>query len=188
MRNKINPFDFQALKFDVIIGNPPYMKTEDIKKITPEEKNIYENKYVSAYKQYDKYFLFVERSLSLLTTTGVVGYILPNKFMKVGAAKKLRGLLSQGYVSDIISFGANQIFQDKTTYTCIIRLYIPYCTENEMLFEKINQMLRNNCEINEILDYTDKKILKENLLLSPEDIELAKHIRQKLLNKRINRK
>ena len=44
------------------------MKTEDIKKITPEEKNIYENKYVSAYKQYDKYFLFVERSLSLLTT------------------------------------------------------------------------------------------------------------------------
>lgn len=122
MRNKINPFDFQALKFDVIIGNPPYMKTEDIKKITPEEKNIYENKYVSAYKQYDKYFLFVERSLSLLTTTGVVGYILPNKFMKVGAAKKLRGLLSQGYVSDIISFGANQIFQDKTTYTCIIRL------------------------------------------------------------------
>ena len=57
-----------------------------------------------------------------------------------------------------------------------------------MLFEKINQMLRNNCEINEILDYTDKKILKENLLLSPEDIELAKHIRQKLLNKRINRK
>ena len=70
----------------------------------------------------------------------------------------------------------------------VASLYIPYCTENEMLFEKINQMLRNNCEINEILDYTDKKILKENLLLSPEDIELAKHIRQKLLNKRINRK
>ncbi len=121
-KKRINPFDFAELKFDIIIGNPPYMKTEDIKKYTPDEKKIYENKYVVAYKQYDKYFLFVQRTLELLTETGMAGYILPSKFMKVGAAQNLRELLSKGYVSQIISFGANQVFQDKTTYTCILCL------------------------------------------------------------------
>ena len=31
----INPFDFSKLRFDVIVGNPPYMKSEDMKNITP---------------------------------------------------------------------------------------------------------------------------------------------------------
>jgi hypothetical protein len=46
---------------------------------------------------------------------------VPSKFTKVGAAKELRGLLSsQQLVNQIISFGANQIFKGKTTYTCLL--------------------------------------------------------------------
>ena len=121
--SEVNAFDFGSNKFDIIIGNPPYMKTEDIKTITPLEKPIYESNYISAYKQYDKYFLFIERSLHLLNENGTIGYILPNKFMKVGAGVKLRKLLKdKKCVKEIISFGANQIFQDKTTYTNILIL------------------------------------------------------------------
>lgn len=122
---EVNPFDFGDRIFDLIVGNPPYMKTEDIKKFTPKEKSLYEkgNKYTSAYRQYDKYFLFIERALGLLKPNGRLGYIVPSKFMKVGAAKKLRNLITgNSYLKTLISFGAHQVFADKSTYTCIIVL------------------------------------------------------------------
>jgi len=117
----INPFDFSTLRFDVIVGNPPYMKSEDMKNITPLELSLYKSNYIAAYKQFDKYFLFIERGINLLADDGILGYIVPNKFTKVGAGEKLRELLtSKGYLKSIVSFGANQIFADKTTYTCLL--------------------------------------------------------------------
>lgn len=120
---EINPFNFGHLKFNVIVGNPPYMATEDMKKLAPFELPIYKNKFIAAYKQFDKYFLFIERGLNLLKNNGYLGYIVPSKFTKVGAGKNLRKLLKKNKaVQTIISFGANQIFQDKTTYTCLLFL------------------------------------------------------------------
>lgn len=121
--NVINPFDYNDLKFDIIIGNPPYMKTEDIKNLTPLEKPLYKAKFISAKKQYDKYFLFIEQSLNILNDNGIIGYILPSKFTKVGAAKTLRSFLKENKnIKNITSFGANQIFGGKTTYTNILIL------------------------------------------------------------------
>lgn len=119
----VNPFDFSKLRFDVIVGNPPYMKSEDMKNITPLELPLYKTIYTSAYKQFDKYFLFLEQGLNLLTDDGILGYIVPSKFTKVGAGKKLRELLTEKeYLHSIVSFGANQVFADKTTYTCLLIL------------------------------------------------------------------
>jgi len=122
-RTEINPFDFGETRFDVIIGNPPYMSTEHISQLTPIELPIYKKSYTSSYKQFDKYFLFIERGLNLLKENGYLGYIVPSKFTKVGAGQKLRELLRNNMaVEEVISFGANQIFQDKTTYTCLLIL------------------------------------------------------------------
>lgn len=118
-----NPLSFGGIKFDVIVGNPPYMSTEHMKEFTPLELPIYKSKYASSYKQFDKYFLFIERGLGLLKKEGFLGYIVPNKFTKVGAGKHLRKLLADKKVTKkIVSFGANQIFKDKTTYTCLLVL------------------------------------------------------------------
>lgn len=125
LADEINPFDFGDRRFDLIVGNPPYMKTEDIKNFTPSEKKLYQtgNRYVCAHKQYDKYYLFIERALTLLKEGGYLGYIVPSKFMKVGAAKPLRGLIAKGkFLRALTFFGAHQVFEDKSTYTCIIVL------------------------------------------------------------------
>ncbi len=123
-KKDINPFDFKNNKYDVIVGNPPYMKSDDMKRITPlEHPHLYKKLYKSAHKQFDKYFLFIEKGLSLLTQNGYLGFIVPNKFYKVGAGKKLRHLLSStGSLKRIISFGARQLFKSRTTYTCLLIL------------------------------------------------------------------
>lgn len=119
----INPFDFSKLSFDAIVGNPPYMKSEDMKNITPLELPLYKTNFNSAYKQFDKYFLFLEQGINLLADDGILGYIVPSKFTKVGAGKKLRELIAdKEYLHSIVSFGANQVFADKTTYTCLLIL------------------------------------------------------------------
>lgn len=119
----INPFDFGETRFDVVVGNPPYMSTEDMNEFTPLELPIYKDRFVSAYKQFDKYYLFIERGYELLKTNGYLGYIIPSKFTKVGAAMKLRELFqTTKSIEKLVSFGANQVFNNKTTYTCLLIL------------------------------------------------------------------
>lgn len=148
----INPFDFGKTKFDVIIGNPPYLATEHMKQFTPLELPLYKKHYSSSYKQFDKYFLFIERGLSLLKPKGHFGYIVPSKFTKVGAGKQLRELLiSTKSVEKIISFGANQVFHNKSTYTCLLIL------KNE------DQKELNYLEVDSLTNWKTRKINKEQL-------------------------
>jgi len=119
----INPYDFKE-SFDVIIGNPPYMTTDEMKQILKlEYSSYYKILYYSAYKQYDKYFLFIERWLKLLKKWGLLWYIVPNKFIKSWAWLKLREILQKNKsLKKIVSFWASQIFEGKTTYTSLLFL------------------------------------------------------------------
>lgn len=119
----IDPFDWKEInrgdKFDVIIGNPPYVKTEDIKKIhTNAEVKIYK-KYRSSHKQFDKYYLFIERAMGLINENGLICYIVPNKFLHTESAEKLR-LMIKDKIVKLDDFGAAQLFKDKTIYSSIL--------------------------------------------------------------------
>jgi type I restriction-modification system DNA methylase subunit len=121
--NEINPYDFGTLRFDAIIGNPPYLTTEGMKNVTPKELPLYKEKYASAYKQFDKYIVFIERATSLLKENGLLGYIVPLKFMKVEAGQELRRLISTDKTLEAItSFGACMVFPGKSNYTCLLIL------------------------------------------------------------------
>lgn len=175
----INPFDFSKLKFDVIVGNPPYMKSEDMKNITPLELPLYKANYTSAYKQFDKYFLFVERGVNLLTDDGILGFIVPVKFTKVGAGKKLRELLSgEKYLQSIVSFGANQVFSDKTTYTCL--LILNKKQQDTFQYAKVKNLKSWKVRELDAVKYDSKKTDQLNndvwVLVPPELIELYSKI------------
>ena len=152
----INPFDFQDLKFDVIVGNPPYLKVEDMKNITPIELPIYKDNFKSAYKQFDKYFLFIEQGLNLLKEEGVLGYIVPSKFTKLGSGKNLRKLLAKnGNLKRIVSFGANQVFKDKTTYTCL--LFTTKTSNETFTFTEVNNLTQWKIRDYNSLKFNHKK-------------------------------
>lgn len=167
----INPFDFSKLRFDIIIGNPPYMKSEDMKNITPLELPLYKLNYTSAYKQFDKYFLFLEQGINLLNADGILGYIVPSKFTKVGAGKKLREELStKGYLHSIVSFGANQVFADKTTYTCL--LILNKTPQKTFQYAEVKSLKSWKVREPEAVKYADKKTEELDnevwVLVSPE--------------------
>ena len=123
---KMAPFNWNSInngeKFNVILGNPPYVKTEDINALSGDiEISVYKNKYKTAYKQFDKYYLFVEQALELLKDSGKLCYIIPNKFYKIASGQELRNLICNS-ISEIVDFGDAQLFPDKTIYSAIVTI------------------------------------------------------------------
>jgi type I restriction-modification system DNA methylase subunit len=106
--------------FDVIIGNPPYVRIQTLDKA---EVEFFNQNFEVATGNYDIYVLFVEKALRLLKPGGVMGFILPNKFMQVDYGEGLRKLLSENlYVEQIVDFKSFQVFEGATTYTCLLFL------------------------------------------------------------------
>lgn len=118
---EINPYDFYDQKFDVIVGNPPYLATEHIKQNThPVEFEIYSSKFSVATRQFDKYYLFLEQAYDLLKDHGWLGYIIPHKFFKVKSASALRKfLINNHFISEFTYFNSHQVFKGKHTYTTL---------------------------------------------------------------------
>lgn len=110
--------------FDVVIGNPPYIRIQDLKKWAPHEVVFQKECFRAASKgNYDIYVVFVERGLTLLGKLGSLGYILPHKFFNSQYGEPLRQFIADGkHLSEIIHFGQHQVFDEATTYTCLLFL------------------------------------------------------------------
>jgi len=129
---RINPFDWkvefpEAMRtggFDCVIGNPPYIRIQNMKEYAPQEIEIYKQKYIAASSgNYDIYVIFVEKGLGLLNQRGCVGLILPSKFFSTDYGLALRRLLiDQKALTEIVDFGHSQVFSNATTYTCLLFL------------------------------------------------------------------
>lgn len=106
--------------FDAVIGNPPYIR---IQALGRELADYCRRHYETASGSFDTYVPFIERGLSLLGPTGRLGFIVPNKFLKLDYGQKLRErFASAKAVEEIIDFGDAQIFEGATNYTCILVL------------------------------------------------------------------
>jgi adenine-specific DNA-methyltransferase len=108
--------DGDFVGFDVVIGNPPYIRQEEIKEFKSHLR--------SQFKLYtgtaDVYIFFLEKGFEILKEKGIVTYILPNKFMQAGYGQPARNFLLEQNLLEIVDFGDFQVFEEATTYPCIL--------------------------------------------------------------------
>lgn len=107
--------DFQG--FDSIVGNPPYVCSRNI---NGESKNLVFNWNVSKSGHPDLYIPFFELGITLLKPNACLGYITMNTFFKSVNGRALREYFqNQKLDMNILDFGSFQVFESKSTYTCI---------------------------------------------------------------------
>lgn len=144
--------EFENKKFDAIIGNPPYIRVQNMVHYSPEEYNYYKSDFApystAKAELMDKYYLFLERALSLLKECGSLGYIIPHKFMLIKTGLELRKFLSEKKcVRRIVHFGTNQVFAGRSTYTCLLFLSGNQQKSFEIGFVKDINVFYNNPNI-----------------------------------------
>lgn len=109
--------------FDVVVGNPPYVRAELLAEIKPH----LQKRYAAYHGGADLYVYFYELGLRLLRPGGRLSYIVTNKWLKAGYGEPLRCLFAQhGWVEEIVDLGhAKQIFPDADVFPSIVRVQKP---------------------------------------------------------------
>lgn len=107
--------------FDAVIGNPPYVRVQELRRSDPAMADFLGLRYRSAVKNFDIYLPFFELGLSI--SKGQVSYIAPNKWFATDYGVGLRKLVvEQRALASVVDFRDFQLFEDATNYTCILAL------------------------------------------------------------------
>jgi SAM-dependent methyltransferase len=124
-------FDWQAAfpevfaqgGFDVIVGNPPYIRQELLSPFKPYLEAHYEVFHGMA----DLYVYFYELGVRMLKPGGLLCFIVTNKWMKAGYGEPLRRFFSEkAWVRSVVDFGhAKQIFEEVDVFPSIILVEKP---------------------------------------------------------------
>ncbi|OCL82070.1 Eco57I restriction-modification methylase domain-containing protein [Arcobacter porcinus] len=152
--NSLLEMPFSENSFDVVIGNPPYVRQEAIK----EQKEALSKIYKVANGTADLYVYFYEASLKVLKNNGILGFITPNKFYKTNYAQELRKLLQSNKINILIDFFELKIFEDASTDSQIIILEKSYSKNNTFHYCPIK-----NIEEFKSVQYEQINIMQDNL-------------------------
>jgi hypothetical protein len=115
-------------KFDIVIGNPPYLQ---LQKGNALKKVYAEQGYESYTSMGDIYQLFYERGLELLSDSGHLCFITSNKWLRGGYGEKSRRLFSENFNTKLLADLGPGVFKGATVDTCILLLQKAQQKQNE---------------------------------------------------------
>lgn len=111
------PKVFEKGGFDVVIGNPPYVRVQNLDYATID---FLKDNYVTALKRIDISLCFIERSKKLIKDGGITSFITSNQFLTTEYGQAMRRyLLSEYYLTECLDFGDLPVFEDALTYVSI---------------------------------------------------------------------
>ncbi|MDD2665565.1 MAG: N-6 DNA methylase [Methanocellales archaeon] len=97
--------------FDVVIGNPPYIDSEEMTRTQPELREAYSKIYSTSKGNWDIFCIFIEKGLKLLKNGGFFGMIVPNKLLSADYAIEIRKLLQKYKIIAIRDYSTISVFQ-----------------------------------------------------------------------------
>ena len=144
---KINCFDwsvefseiFKSGGFDIVIGNPPYVDSEEMTKSSPLERNYCSSHYEVAKGNWDLYCMFAEKGIKVLKDGGYFGYIIPNKFLSLPYGEHLRTFFSKYHIKNIRDYSAVPVFMRKNESVNVypIVIIISKTKPNKGIYDKM---------------------------------------------------
>ena len=152
--------------FDIVIGNPPYLDSELMKKTIPNERDYYSNEYTSASGNWDIFCIFIEKSILLNKKNGKIGLIVPNKLLSASYSDEICNILRMYNINILRDYSTIDVFPDAQVYPIIIILTkTNYDPNNNIKIEVMTNKLNNHLPQIDI-----QKTLKQKELHSIENI------------------
>ncbi|RXJ96003.1 restriction endonuclease subunit M [Arcobacter sp. AHV-9/2010] len=177
-------------EFDIVIGNPPYIKEYT-------NKSAFDGLRESPYYQgkMDLWYFFGCQALDLIKENGLIGFIAPNNWISNAGASKFRNkVLEDGKLLEFIDFGDFKVFEDAGIQTMI---YIMTKSKDNLKYKfKVSRVLDKNINHDEAIYFLntmkndkfqffisniDKNIMKDKILnFSNQEVEI---FLEKIFNK-----
>ncbi|MBN2664839.1 MAG: N-6 DNA methylase, partial [Bacteroidales bacterium] len=105
--------------FDIIIGNPPYIRPHNI----PDNEKVYLwNNFEVAQQKTDIYAFFIEKSIKLLKSNSILSFIVPKTWFSIYSFEKLRKYVLENSNIQLIGNLPTKVFEDAVVETTIIQL------------------------------------------------------------------
>lgn len=122
--SKLKPMNFEDVfpavmkrgGFDAVVGNPPYVRQEEL----ADQKLFFKKHYKTYDSAADLYTYFIEKAVSIVRDAGSFGYIVANKWLRAKYASPLRKWLKGYQVDQLIDFGDLEVFKGVAAYPCIL--------------------------------------------------------------------
>ncbi|GAA5818580.1 MAG: Eco57I restriction-modification methylase domain-containing protein [Methanobrevibacter sp. CfCl-M3] len=162
--------------FDIVIGNPPYVRQEKIKEFKPYFKEHYETYTGVA----DLYVYFFEKGLSILKNGGSLGFICSNKWTRANYGKKLRKYLLNYNIIHYNDYTGEKVFDDTTVDPSVIIINKTQDEDNKIAVNNNSFCMEQSrlgedswsFEPPEILNLKDKIMGQGTLLKDIEDVNI----------------
>ncbi|EFW5231861.1 class I SAM-dependent DNA methyltransferase [Campylobacter jejuni] len=167
--------------FDLIIGNPPYIKEAENKELFANTKKLrtYQGKM-------DIWYHFVGRGFDILKNNGYLAFIATNNWVTNSGAKKLRNIvLEESQILSLVDFSSFMVFDSASIQTMIMQFqkikppknyefHFSKITTQTPIYEDVINLLKNEkTQNNEILkiNLTPKKFIDKTLNFTKSDYE-----------------
>ncbi|EAJ2330039.1 class I SAM-dependent DNA methyltransferase [Campylobacter jejuni] len=167
--------------FDLIIGNPPYIKENDNKELFANTKKLrtYQGKM-------DIWYHFVGRGFDILKNNGYLAFIATNNWVTNSGAKKLRNIvLEESQILSLVDFSSFMVFDSASIQTMIMQFqkikppknyefhFAKITTQTPIYEDAINLLKNEKTQNNEILkiNLTPKKFIDKTLNFTKSDYE-----------------
>ncbi|PHR13191.1 MAG: restriction endonuclease subunit M [Aequorivita sp.] len=174
--------------FDVVIGNPPYVNANELKKgLSKDQYSFLKSNYETAKGTVDLYIYFFEKGLDIINQNGILSYITPNRFLSASYGKALREILVNRYeILGLIDYSDKRVFEDASTYPVISFLKKKEREDYKVTtggFDEVSKQIIeakfDSNKLNVLEDYilgfllNDKLIITEKIINQSESLENA---------------
>lgn len=173
-------------KFDIVIGNPPYVDSETMVKDNPDLRDLYTSLFKTAKGNWDLFIIFIEQGINFLSNYGNLSFIVPNKLIAAKYSESIRLHMQTKNIKYIRDYSDVKVFKEASVYPIVFQISNSLNSDSSVILTKMKDIEEYEL-INKIphaLFYED--VFWDRYFIKPEALEVIIKISKNPKLERIN--